>query len=48
MLPDAQVMAPVGVERAEVEVGVLPVHRVGALRGGAPGRERRAAAGIGH
>lgn len=47
MLPNAQVMAPVGVQRPEVKVGVLLVHRVGALRSGAPGPGGGSAAGGG-
>jgi hypothetical protein len=29
--------ADIGVKGPEVEIRVLPVHRVGAMRGGAPG-----------
>jgi len=50
VLPDAQMLAPNGVERPEVEVGVLYVHRVGAARSRgrrAPGQGRGRAAGGG-
>jgi len=50
VLPDAQMLAPNGVERPEVEVGVLRVHRVGAVRSRgrrAPGPGRGRAPGGG-